>query len=921
MAGTATTEDLITLQQKQHQELTGTLDNITKNVKQLFKDVAGIVKDDGKSIADSIKKFEDSHKKQREKNNQLRITELKDLHKKMRGVEQEIQKSRIEKNKEQLTTSLKLQQDYNKKIKQLELFEMGYRLQKNKEFYKEINKTFKEFSDRTTKVAGKLDSVFSTTFFGSIAKATNSIAGMGKNLLNFGLGTMKFLQTVTSKEKGGGLKMALAQTKIGRGVRDVKRSFRQTKIGIGKGIKAIKSNMGGASGRMSVKAKAAEMQEKQNERLGISKKGAKASEGMFSSFTAFFKWFKAQWLFKMVLQMAHWAWQKAQGFLNFLKGGRGEAGKKGIVRKAAQVGRIGLKKFFRTGAGKFLGGTKGGLPTKLLKSGLGIAGAIGGIKGLIKGIGEFGKVAKEVGGGATGAAMGAANVGKNVASGILSGFTMGLVSQKSINKVIDSATNLVGKLTDKLLPSQKDYDKISQYKTGLSKRAIQTGKEIESIMEKTGVKSTSSSVLKQIMEDKEKWNKLTKEEQELVSKRVEGAKKRQSQKDKTPQVYAAEGFPKKTTQPKRLEDLFGKIDRRTNVTVAEGGEAEYLSVLKKEQYDQLKSMMMQQLTPGFLNPKSLIKGVGKAASATFKALGGAAKWLFGKKSDEEKKNQDEDIKKYGGEISKGAYKLKDQSVDVENLPFKNRLAAMLAERFKLTGKKTQVNSGYRSMEEQMRVYREMPDRAAKPGRSPHGPPNPRAVDMNSSDIADLVELGLIRKYGFKYPSARTSSGATETWHVQAKEGAAFANAPKDFLMKGHAGEGVFAAKTKEFESVFKYFEMGKQLAENVMSGKLGMNFSKDIPGRALRDTQKGPDTVENKLAQQTVKLLSEIKVGLAKDKMGKEGKEQSADTKIPQPTSPAQGGSAGYKPKSEVFPTDILMTNMYAMMTQFSGGY
>lgn len=894
MAGTATTEDLIALQQKQHQELTGTLDNITKNVKQLFKDVAGIVKNEGDSITDSLKKFESNQKKQREKNNQLRIIELQDLHKKMKGVEQDIRKARGG----ELEISLKLQQDYNKKIKQLELFEMGYRLQKNKEFYKEINKAFKEFSDRTTKVAGKLDSVFSTTFFGSITKATNSIAGIGKNLLNFGLGTMKFLQTVTSKERGGGLKMALAQTKIGRGVRDVKRSFRQTKIGIGKGIKAIKSNIGGASGRMSARAKTAEMQEAQASGLAVNKKGVKASEGMFSSFTAFFKWFKS-W------EMMKFAWQVLKTGANaiasvlglimpklLLKPLAGLLVKSRLGRKALRsgIGRKVFKKVFpKRAAGTALKRAPGGAAAK------GVAGKVAkrGAVGILKKVG-------------TGVAKKLPLVGWAIAAfeGIQGGIKGWKESKgKSLaTRIRDTATSAAGNI-------------VESFSFGLiSRKTVQKGLNVigKGI---GGIGNILFSPFKGLFGIfKKRGNELSKETQEDITKKTK--------KDKTPQIYAAEGFPKKTTQPKNLGELFGRIDRRTNVTVAEGGESEYLSVLKKDQYDQLRSMMAQQLSPSFLNPKSLAKGVSKAASATFKALGGAVKWLFGKKSDEEKKNQDEDMKKYGGEINKGAYKLKDQNVDIENLPFKNRLSAMLAERFKLTGKKTQINSGYRNIEDQMRVYREMPDRAAKPGLSPHGPPNPRAVDMNSSDVADLVELGLIKKYGFKYPSARTKSGAAETWHIQAKAGAAFANAPKDFMMKGHAGEGAFVAKTKEFESVFKYFEMGKQLAENVMTGKLGMNFSKDIPGRALRDTQKGPDAGENKLAQQTVKLLSEIKTVLAKDKMGKEEKGQKGEKSMgAMPSISGQGGSAGYKPKSEVFPTDILMTNMYAMMTQFSGGY
>ena len=78
----------------------------------------------------------------------------------------------------------------------------------------------------------------------------------------------------------------------------------------------------------------------------------------------------------------------------------------------------------------------------------------------------------------------------------------------------------------------------------------------------------------------------------------------------------------------------------------------------------------------------------------------------------------------------------------------------------------QVNSGYRSLQEQEALYKQDPSKAARPGSSLHN--FGFAIDMNS-DTADDMEkkYGLLSKYGFDRP-AYTKSGKHERWHIQPK---------------------------------------------------------------------------------------------------------------------------------------------------------
>lgn len=75
-----------------------------------------------------------------------------------------------------------------------------------------------------------------------------------------------------------------------------------------------------------------------------------------------------------------------------------------------------------------------------------------------------------------------------------------------------------------------------------------------------------------------------------------------------------------------------------------------------------------------------------------------------------------------------------------------------------TGKKIHVNQAFRSFAEQDRLWRQNPGKAARPGTSLHE--YGLAMDISSTDMAQLEKLGLLRKYGFTRPVGG------ETWHME-----------------------------------------------------------------------------------------------------------------------------------------------------------
>lgn len=109
--------------------------------------------------------------------------------------------------------------------------------------------------------------------------------------------------------------------------------------------------------------------------------------------------------------------------------------------------------------------------------------------------------------------------------------------------------------------------------------------------------------------------------------------------------------------------------------------------------------------------------------------------------------------------------------------------AMAYEYNKQTGKKLQVNSAYRSMQEQMSVN-SGGNPKAEPGTSYHE--KGRAIDLNSSQVEILKNYGFLGRYGFKPLQG-------DPPHIQhgAMEGGYF-NGPKTgYLVEQHGPEGTF----------------------------------------------------------------------------------------------------------------------------------
>lgn len=135
---------------------------------------------------------------------------------------------------------------------------------------------------------------------------------------------------------------------------------------------------------------------------------------------------------------------------------------------------------------------------------------------------------------------------------------------------------------------------------------------------------------------------------------------------------------------------------------------------------------------------------------------------------------------------------KGVSIDTMNPSMLKNLLGMAQEYGEKTGNAITVTSGTRTSAEQAELYRKFPGKAARPGNSLHE--FGLAVDINSGDLDQLDDMGLMRKYGFTRPVGG------EPWHMeaagiqtniaQAKNNADFATmAIQSSLFKGGSGVG------------------------------------------------------------------------------------------------------------------------------------
>lgn len=111
----------------------------------------------------------------------------------------------------------------------------------------------------------------------------------------------------------------------------------------------------------------------------------------------------------------------------------------------------------------------------------------------------------------------------------------------------------------------------------------------------------------------------------------------------------------------------------------------------------------------------------------------------------------------------GSYLSQSSGVDVEhvNPQLQSRISSMAQEYHEKTGKSININSAYRSFDDQQKLYESKPaGMAARPGSSLHN--YGLAIDIPTSTANELDKMGLLAKYGLERPIAN------EGWHIQPK---------------------------------------------------------------------------------------------------------------------------------------------------------
>lgn len=175
------------------------------------------------------------------------------------------------------------------------------------------------------------------------------------------------------------------------------------------------------------------------------------------------------------------------------------------------------------------------------------------------------------------------------------------------------------------------------------------------------------------------------------------------------------------------------------------------------------------------------------------------------------------------------------------------LRGMAEEYGTLTGKRIQINDGFRSREYQAALYKKDPSKAAPPGSSLHE--FGLAVDINSGDVDTLDKLGLMKKYGFTRPVG------AEPWHVEPSGiQTALSQAKNDTnlasklvvasLGRGGGGYGSISSATKysrNLDYAKQIFESGGQILDNDITDTVAKNIpagptASDYKGNAGRGT-------------------------------------------------------------------------------------
>lgn len=181
-------------------------------------------------------------------------------------------------------------------------------------------------------------------------------------------------------------------------------------------------------------------------------------------------------------------------------------------------------------------------------------------------------------------------------------------------------------------------------------------------------------------------------------------------------------------------------------------------------------------------------------------------------------------------------RLADSKVDLSGLQKSvyDNFIGMASEYFDKTNESIQVNSAFRSIEEQKRLYNTLPKgMVAYPGKSMHN--YGYAIDINSKTANKLNSMGLMNKWKFQQPLK-----SKEPWHIE----------PTGIDRKGIRSSGV---------------EEGKQIGDPVSKGELNQNNA------IIKNRRDFGYTLE-KFGKDVVVKLSDETIAKLAEKIAEEGK-------------------------------------------------
>lgn len=247
--------------------------------------------------------------------------------------------------------------------------------------------------------------------------------------------------------------------------------------------------------------------------------------------------------------------------------------------------------------------------------------------------------------------------------------------------------------------------------------------------------------------------------------------------------------------------------------------------------------------------------------------------------------------KAGGEVNEGASGMQyidlvgGATLEGMNPAMKKLFLGMAQEYGEATGKKIQVNSGFRTREQQQKEYDANPRKAAKPGSSLHE--FGLAVDISSATANELDKLGLMRKYGLTRPVGG------EPWHV---EPAGIQTDPRGYRMKpGEATEAILAGLGKGgggfgTDKSAKKYARNPELAKKLLTST---EASADVASNVrMAEPETGKDVANN---ISSGKVPAGGKTGVGGGSGGSSGSVSAAAGVSPSSSSgsPVGGGSSG----------------------------